>query len=194
MTKALISKLEGLSDEELALLSQSGDKNAVKVIVLRYLDVVKIKAKKLVSRCILIEDLSQEGMFGLLSAIYNYKIDKSVKFKTYAEKCINNCMLSALKKYTRKKHIPLNSFISLEYGELEIPDAFNLEDIIISNEEVLKMMEVVERDLSLLEKSVITLYLDGKSYGEIALELGMSQKSVDNAMQRVFKKLRRSTE
>lgn len=192
MTKALTSKLSNLTDEQLVKLAQNGNKNAVKVIVLRYFEIVKLKAKKLASKCVLIEDLSQEGMFGLLSAIYNYKTDKHAKFKTYAETCINNCMLSALRKYTRKKYIPLNSFISLEDGDLEIADAFNLEDVIIANEEVLKMMEVVEHDLSLLEKSVITLYLDGKSYGEIALELGMSQKSVDNAMQRVLRKLRRN--
>lgn len=193
MSKAFIGNLESLTDEDLVDLSQNGNSCAVDVIVRRYSDMVTAKARLFSSTFVTVEDMSQEGMLGLLSAIYNFNKEKQVKFKTYANVCVHNYIVSTLRKNNRKKCIPLNSFISLDIGDIEIADANNLEDVIIANEQFLKMMEVVEHDLSLLEKSVITLYLEGKSYGEVALRLGLSTKSVDNAMQRVLKKFRRSS-
>lgn len=189
MTDAFFSNWN-IADEQLVRLAQGGDDEAMKVIISRFAFIVRVKAARLSSNAILPEDLAQEGMFGLLSAIYRYTGTVGVSFKTYADKCISNCMLSAVKTYSRKKHLPLNSFISLDSENFEIADALNPEDIVIANDEVSRMMETIANRLSQLERSVVTLYLSGKSYEEIASELQLSQKSVDNAMQRVHKKLR----
>ncbi len=184
---------QNVSDEQLVRLAQGGDDKAVKVIISRFAYLVRAKASRFSCDAILLEDLSQEGMFGLLSAIYNYdSVSNTSKasFKTYADKCISNCMISAVKKYSRKKHTPLNLSVSLDSDNLEIADVLNPEDIVIANDEVYRMMDIIAKRLSTLERSVVTLYLCGKSYGEIASELNLSQKSVDNAMQRVHKKLR----
>ncbi|MEG1244633.1 MAG: sigma factor-like helix-turn-helix DNA-binding protein, partial [Oscillospiraceae bacterium] len=97
---------------------------------------------------------------------------------------------SAVKAYSRKKHLPLNSFISLDSDKLELAESTNPEDIIIASDEVSRMMGTIEKRLSPFERSIVILYLSGKSYSEIASELQISQKSVDNAMQRVHKKLK----
>jgi len=189
LTDAFFSN-RNTADEQLVRLAQGGDNEAIKAIVSRFAFLVRAKASRLSSNAILPEDLAQEGMFGLLSAVYSYNSKEDASFKTYADKCISNCMISAVKTYSRKKHLPLNSFISLDSDNLEIADALNPEDIVIANDEVSRMMEIIAKRLSRLERSVVTLYLSGKSYGEIASELQLSQKSVDNAMQRVHKKLR----
>lgn len=189
MTDAFFSNWN-IADEQLVRLAQGGDDESMKVIISRFAFIVRIKASRLSSKAILPEDLAQEGMFGLLSAVYSYTSTAGASFKTYADKCISNCMLSAVKTYSRKKHLPLNSFISLDSENLDLAEALNPEDIVIANDEVSRMMETIAMRLSQLERSVVTLYLSGKSYEEIASELQLSQKSVDNAMQRVHKKLR----
>lgn len=192
LTDALF-EYKNLSDEHLVRLAQGGDEHAVKATISRFAYLVRVKASRFSNYAISPEDLSQEGMFGLISAIYNYDIKMNTQkasFKTYADKCISNCMISAVKKYSRKKHIPLNSFVSLDSENLEIVDEHNLEDIVIASDEVYRLMDIIAKRLSPLERSIVTLYLCGKSYGEIASELEISTKSVDNAMQRAHKKLR----
>lgn len=189
MADALSGK-HNITDEQLVLLAQYGNDEAMKALISKYSAVAKAKASQLSSKSVLPEDLAQEGMFGLLSAIYSFEEESETSFKTYANKCISNSMLTAVKSYSRKKHTPLNSFISLDSYELEIVDGKSPEDIIIASDEVSRMMETIEQRLSPFERSVVSLYLKGKSYGEIASELNISQKSVDNAMQRVHKKLK----
>ncbi|MEG1436561.1 MAG: sigma-70 family RNA polymerase sigma factor [Oscillospiraceae bacterium] len=189
MADALFSK-RNLTDEQLVRLAQGGDDGAIKVLVSRYAILVTKKASRYSCNTILTEDLSQEGMFGLLSAVYSFNQNSETLFKTYADKCISNCMLSAVKAYSRKKHLPLNSFISLDSDKLELAESTNPEDIIIASDEVSRMMGTIEKRLSPFERSIVILYLSGKSYSEIASELQISQKSVDNAMQRVHKKLK----
>lgn len=189
MTNASFSN-RNMTDEQLVCLAQSGDEVAIQTIISRFAILVKQKASRFSCEAIMSEDLSQEGMFGLLSAVYSFRANANTTFKTYADKCISNSMLSAVKAYSRKKHLPLNSFISLDGEELEIADTYNPEEIIIANDEVSRMLETIEKRLSPFERDVVTLYLNGKNYREIASELNISQKSVDNAMQRVHKKLR----
>lgn len=179
-----------MTDEQLVRLAQGGDDGAVKLLISRFAILVKQKATRLSCMSMMPEDLSQEGMFGLLSAIYSFKFGAETTFKTYADKCILNSMLSALKAYSRKKHLPLNSFVSIDSDELELTDTLSPEDIIIANDEISRMHKIIEEQLSPFEKRVVNLYLSGNNYREIASELHITQKSVDNAMQRVHKKLR----
>ena len=152
------------------------------------------------------EDIIQEGMIGLYKAIRDYDEDKLTSFKGFAELCITRQIITAIKTATRQKHIPLNSYISLNkpiYNEesnrtlLDVLSGVRVtdpEELMISSEELYSMENKVVELLSDLEWEVFMAYLDGKSYHEIAVELDRHVKSIDNALQRVKRKLERYAE
>ena len=141
------------------------------------------------------EDLIQEGMLGLLSAIRTYDPDKGAKFTTYAEFCIRRRIYSAIKMASGNKHTPLNSYISLESSQLDETNTQSTyflrvpEDFVIAREQAGEVEKLLYGTLSRFESGVLELYLEGMSYNDMAIRLSKSDKSIDNAVQRIRKKL-----
>lgn len=187
------------SDEVLCSLAACGDRVAEEELVARYNRLVRVCARPFFLAGGDSEDLIQEGMIGLLSAIRGFQSDREAGFHTYAEVCIKNRIRSAARAASRDKHSPLNQSVSLGsvlldrvadgYGGGELQQSSESpEDMLIGREErKAQIMSVLER-LSQFEKMVLDLYLDGFSYNEIALRLDKPVKSVDNAVQRIRRK------
>ena len=137
------------------------------------------------------DDLVQEGLIGLFKAINSYDKLLGTAFSTYAITCINNCINTAVKQAARKKHLPLNSYLSLSNEDgIELRDTYSLEDVAISKEEYDSLQKKINDDLSEFEKDVLALYLRGYDYTALAERLDTTAKSVDNALQRARKKLK----
>ncbi|MCL2249621.1 MAG: sigma-70 family RNA polymerase sigma factor [Oscillospiraceae bacterium] len=141
------------------------------------------------------EDLFQEGMLGLLSAIRTFDSEKGVKFSTYAELCIRRRIYSAIKSASGSKHTPLNNYISLESLQNDEKSAQGVsflrtpEEILVAREQVGEIEKLLYGALSRFESGVLVLYLEGMSYKDMAVELDKSEKSIDNAVQRIRRKL-----
>lgn len=192
------SKLE---DEEIVLLGRRGDKNATEFLINKYKSLVKAKARTYFLIGADREDVVQEGMIGLYKATRDYQHDKSMAFKTFAELCITRQMITAVKNATRQKHIPLNTYVSLNrkvYDDDSDKTYFDMisyeivldpEQLLITKEEASGIENKMGEILSSFEWEVLSLYLNGKSYTEIARELNKPVKSIDNALQRVKKKV-----
>ena len=188
-----------LADEELVKLSHDGDELALEYLIERYKYFVRSKARSYFLVGADHEDIIQEGMIGLYKAARDYKEESS--FRSFAELCITRQMITAIKTATRQKHIPLNSYVSLnkpafdDDSERTVEDALlqdcasDPEELIINLENVSDIENKLNEMLSPLEKKVMVLYLEGKSYVEIGELLGRHTKSVDNALQRVKRKL-----
>lgn len=201
-----IHDLNELSDEDLVEKVRFGDDQALEVLIHKYKNFVRAKARSYFLIGADREDIVQEGMIGLYKSIRDYRNDKLTSFKAFAELCITRQIITAIKTATRQKHIPLNSYVSLDkpiYDEdsdrtlLDIICGSRVsdpEELIINQEEFddieVKMGEI----LSDLERKVLMLYLDGRSYQEIAVDLKRHVKSIDNALQRVKRKLERYLE
>ena len=152
------------------------------------------------------EDIVQEGMIGLFKAIRDYQAERLSSFRAFAELCITRQIITAIKTATRQKHVPLNSYVSLnkpiydEESDRTLMDvivegrAQNPEELIIGRENLVSFRDQVDRVLSGLEQDVLNAYLDGKSYQEIADKLGRHVKSIDNALQRVKRKMEKFLE
>lgn len=199
------NKLETACEEELVRMAQQGDSDALNRIIALYQPLVRKKA----SSYFIVggdgDDIVQEGMIGLYEAVQNFDPEKQVPFGAFAETCIVRQIVTAVKAATRQKHIPLNSYVSLNKpvddeenrgalvedqivsGEQEDP-----EQLLIDKEEKEKMTDLIGKALSPLETRVLALYLEGKSYQDISHVLHKSVKSIDNALQRVKRKLGRS--
>lgn len=191
-----------LSDEQLQSLSAQGDREAEETLAARYMYLVRSCARPLFLAGGDSEDLIQEGMFGLLSAIRNYKNELGASFRTYAEHCIHMRLLSAVKSASRLKHFPLNDGMSLEQlsedsnAQLSaIPEALRLspEKLVLARESKEELYTTFSQCLSKFEKRVLDFYLDGLSYREIGEKLNKEPKAVDNAVQRIRRKLARNT-
>ena len=190
-----------LDDNRLQELAQKGDRNAEEALAARYLRMVRACARPLFLAGGDSEDLIQEGTFGLLSAIRNFDAADGTAFKTYAEHCIRMRLLSAIKSASRLKHNPLNDGISLEQlsedsGDLSaFPVGFfrNPEELVLARESKEELDAAFSRCLSRFEVKVLDLYLEGLSYREIAQRLSGDAKSIDNAVQRIRRKLERDT-
>lgn len=188
------------TDEALIELAKNGDIKAEQCIIERYKDSVRITAAAYVSSyavsCSIssldFDDLFQEGLSGLLSAIYSFREEKNVTFRTYSAKCISNGIKAAIKAATRKKNTPTGGVVSLY--DIEISTLSTPEDKIISEENTDLLFSFLGDELSSLESSVIRLHIEGKSYKTISEELGISEKSVGNALQRIRGKLSRFLE
>lgn len=190
-----------LPDEELVELSAAGDKAATECILTRYKNLVRARGRMYFLAGADREDIIQEGMIGLFKAIRDFDSTKLSSFRGFAELCIKRQLLTAVKNANRQKHIPLNTYVSLSSplydddsesmtGEL-VADTTetNPENLLIRKEKAASMSDKIEETLSELEKRVLSLYLSGKNYQEIAEILGRTPKSADNALQRIRKKI-----
>lgn len=185
------------TDEVLVKHAQSGMLTAERCIFERYRETVKIIAASFTSNfatyCVLasleFDDLFQEGLLGLLSAIYSFREEKKATFRTFATTCITNSIRAVIKNSTRKKNIPLGGLISI--NDIEISVSSSPEDRIISAEETAVLYNFLQTELSGMELKVIRLHLAGASYRSISEKLNITEKSVDNALQRIRGKLSR---
>ena len=203
----LYSCFENMSDEEI-VLGAKDDNNAVaqEYLINKYRNFVRAKARSYFLIGAEREDIIQEGMIGLYKAIRDFRNDKLSSFRAFAELCVTRQIITAIKTATRQKHIPLNSYVSLNkpiYDEdsdrtlLDVLSGSKIsdpEELVISREEFIDIEEKMGEILSDLEWKVLMAYLDGKSYQEIAVELERHVKSIDNALQRVKRKLERYLE
>ncbi len=197
---------EHYSDEDLVTYIHGGDSEALEYLIHKYKHFVRAKARSYFLIGADREDIIQEGMIGLYKSIRDFREDKLTSFKAFAELCVTRQIITAIKTATRQKHIPLNSYVSLDkpiYDEdsdrtlLDIIYESKVTDpeaLIINQEEYDDIEEKMEEILSDLERQVLRLYLDGRSYQEIAKDLKRHVKSIDNALQRVKRKLERYIE
>jgi RNA polymerase sporulation-specific sigma factor len=191
-----------VADEELIDRARAGDDRAIEALLIRYRHYARAKARSYFLAGADKEDIVQEGMIGLYKAIRDFRPDKDTAFSSFAELCITRQIISAIKTATRRKHLPLNSYVSLNQGpSASEADAPPLEhafpatgpsdpaDLVISADEISSLRDSMVELLSGLEAEVLRLYVDGNSYGEIATILGRHVKSIDNALQRIKRKL-----
>ncbi len=188
-------------DEEIVSEAQRGNKKAQEFLITKYENFVKSKAKSYFLIGADKEDIYQEGMIGFYKAIRDFKVDKFTSFRVFAELCVTRQIITAIKTATRQKHIPLNTYVSLnkpiyeEESDRTLIDVLSgiavsdPEELVISQEELSHIEKEISKVLSDLELEVLTSYLDGKSYQEIACDLDRHAKSIDNALQRVKRKL-----
>ncbi|HSQ34061.1 MAG TPA: RNA polymerase sporulation sigma factor SigH [Peptostreptococcaceae bacterium] len=193
-------------ESEIVQRANKGDIFALEYIIKKYKNFVKSKAKSYFLIGADKEDIIQEGMIGLYKAIRDFDCNKTASFKSFAELCITRQIITAIKTATRQKHIPLNSYVSLnkpiydEESDRTLLDiiATNVvtdpEEIVISKEELKNIEGKMNELLSGLEQEVLELYLNGKSYQQIADRLQRHVKSIDNALQRVKRKLEKYLE
>ena len=198
------NEFASLSDEEIVELIHLGKSDVLDFLITKFQPIVRMKARTYFIIGGDREDIIQEGMIGLYKAIRDFRPDRLSSFKVFAELCITRQIITAIKTATRQKHIPLNTSISLDkpmYDEdqertlLDIISGSTLddpEDLIIHKENFSFMEEEMNKVLSGLEKEVLTLYLEGQSYREISEVLNRQVKSIDNALQRIKRKLEHS--
>ena len=188
------------SDEEVVVLAQAGDGQALAYLLNKYKNFVRSKARSYFLIGADHEDIVQEGMIGLYKAIRDFQPSKLSTFRSFAELCVKRQIITAIKAATRQKHVPLNSYVSLnkplydEESDRTLLDVIegrvtNPEDLYISQEDLARIQTQISEVLSDLERQVLDAFMDGKSYQEIAELLGRHVKSIDNALQRVKRKL-----
>lgn len=205
-SKEIASEFEGKLEEEIVIEAKNGNVRAQEYVISKYEGFVKAKSKSYFLIGADKEDIYQEGMIGLYKAIRDFNYEKSTTFKAFAELCITRQIITAIKTATRQKHIPLNSYISLnkpvydEESERTLLDIIatsivtDPEELIISKEELKHIESKMNELLSDLELQVVEYYLNGKSYQYIADKLKRDVKSIDNALQRVKRKLEKHLE
>jgi RNA polymerase sporulation-specific sigma factor len=199
-----MANLANEPDEEIVKLAKNGDEFATEYLISKYKNFVRVKAKSYFLVGADREDIIQEGMIGLYKSIRDFRADKLSSFRAFAELCITRQIITAIKTATRQKHIPLNSYISLNkpiYDEdsdrtmLDILSGTKVtdpEEVFISHELSGDLREKIQQNLSELESQVLMSYLEGKSYQEMAKELNRHVKSIDNALQRVKRKIEKT--
>ena len=194
---------EEKTDEELIYIIKSGDKSAANYLINRYKNLVNIKVSKYYIAGAEKDDLIQEGMIGLFKAIKCYSSEQNNSFKTFANLCVDRQIITAIKTSNRQKHMPLNSYLSLnmsaydsedDENDTTIMEVFNndtIEDPLdtLTKKEYYKSVEdTIDKSLSKFEKQVLNRYIQGESYVQIAEKLDTPVKSIDNAIQRIRKK------
>lgn len=199
-------QLEDLNDEQLVEMTRMGDTEALDFLINKYKPFVRLKVKSYFLIGADKEDIVQEGMIGLYKAIRDFKGDKLASFKAFAELCVKRQIITAIKTATRQKHIPLNSYVSLDKPVFEEESTKTMMDMLtgatvddpeklmIHREEFSHLEEKIGEVLSDLERQVLTLYLEGCTYQEISARLDRHVKSIDNALQRIKRKLERHLE
>ncbi len=190
-----------LTDDEIVEYAQKGDESAIDYLMKKYKNFVKIKSRSYFLIGADRDDIFQEGMIGLYKSIRDYRVDRLASFRAFAELCITRQIITAIKTATRQKHQPLNSYISLnkpifsEDSDRTLLDVLrgsklnNPEELFITYESYEFLESNIKKMLSSLELKVLIEYLKGKSYQDIAESLDRHIKSVDNALQRVKRKL-----
>lgn len=195
-----IERFQALPDEEAVMLAQQGDGQALAYLLNKYKNFVRSKARSYFLIGADHEDIVQEGMIGLYKAIRDFQPARLASFRSFAELCVKRQIITAIKAATRQKHVPLNSYVSLnkplydEESDRTLLDVIegrvtNPEDLYISQEDLAHIQAQMDDLLSDLERQVMDAFMDGKSYQEIADLLGRHVKSIDNALQRVKRKL-----
>ncbi len=191
---------DGLKDEELLSLIKSGNKEALDYLLNKYKELVYMKVSKYFMIGAERDDIVQEGMIGLYKAIKSYKEEKHNSFKTFANMCIERQLITAIKTSNRQKHMPLNSYLSLNTSTYEEDEDKTLLDVLnnkmvedpldtITKKEYYKTVEnAIDKSLSDFEKQVLIKFINGESYVKIAEDLESPVKSIDNAIQRIRKK------
>ena len=202
----LSARYQQLNDEQIVEMCHQGDSEAEEYLLNKYKNFVRAKARSYFLIGADHEDIVQEGMIGLYKAIRDFKPEKLSSFRAFAELCITRQIITAIKTATRQKHIPLNSYVSLnkplydEESDRTLLDVImegrisDPEELIINRENLGNIHNKISEVLSGLEQEVLQAYLDGKSYQEIADALGRHVKSIDNALQRVKRKLEKYLE
>lgn len=202
----VIEQFEQLLDEQIIEQVHQGNTEALEYLITKYRLFVKSKARSYFLIGADKEDIIQEGMIGLYKAIRDFKGDKLSSFRAFAELCVTRQIITAIKTATRQKHIPLNSYVSLDKPMYDEESERTLLDIIISpisedpehlfinREDFSHLERKMAEVLSELEQQVLARYLEGQSYFEISEELNRHVKSIDNALQRVKRKLERHLE
>ena len=201
MTMVTTRDFESMTDEQVVVLAQETDGPALEYLLNKYKNFVRTKARSYFLIGADHEDIVQEGMIGLYKAIRDYKAERLSSFRAFAELCVTRQIITAIKTATRQKHIPLNSYISLnkpiyeEDSDRTLLDVIteegmsNPEEMIIDREDLSVIEGKIGQMLSDLEKEVLVRYMEGKSYVEIADEMHRHVKSIDNALQRIKRKL-----
>ncbi|MBR5740364.1 MAG: RNA polymerase sporulation sigma factor SigH [Firmicutes bacterium] len=196
-----IENLLILTDEQLAVMAREGSETAEELLIDKYKGLVKVKARAYFIAGGDQEDVVQEGMIGLMKAVRSFDPEREASFKTYASTCINNQIIKAIRNADRSKNQPLNEAVSLNDTVGNPESELTIEDIVRASifdepEQILLYEEMIERitkgidaNFSKLEREVLVRKLDGKSYIQIAKELGKSPKTIDNAIQRVRRKI-----
>jgi RNA polymerase sporulation-specific sigma factor len=191
-------------DEEVVRYAKNGSERATEHLLTKYRNIVEGKARSYFLVGADHDDIIQEGMIGLFKAIRDFRNDKLLPFRAFAELCISRQIFTAIKAATRQKHIPLNSYVSLHTNLFESDsdrtlldtlaesDTSDPEDVVVTQQFSDDLRQRIRRDLSDLESAVLRSHLEGKSYQEIAAELQRRVKSVDNALQRAKRKIGRS--
>ncbi len=191
--------LKELEDDVLVELARSGEDQAIDELLHRYRHYARAKARTYFLAGADKEDIVQEGMIGLFKAVRDFQADKNTAFRAFAELCITRQIITAIKTATRQKHIPLNSYVSLNkpaghdddrpLEDALVQRAVDPAELVISAEEISSIRSSMGKLLSDLETEVLQLYMDGKSYQQIGDMLGRHVKSIDNALQRIKRKL-----
>jgi RNA polymerase sporulation-specific sigma factor len=191
-----------MSDEEIVALANGGDLLALEHLIYKYKDLVKVKAKVYYIVGADRDDIIQEGMIGLYKAIRDFRDEKTSSFRNFADICVTRQMITAIKTATRQKHLPLNGYISLNKpiyrdGASTMAETVSSDgatdpmELFIGKEDLDATEEKINSMLSSLERQVLTYYVEGRSYEEIAIDLNRRVKSIDNALQRIKKKIER---
>ena len=195
------ARFKDMTDEEIAALAQASDGEALEYLLNKYKNFVRSRARSYFLIGADHEDIVQEGMIGLYKAIRDYREDRLSSFRAFAELCITRQIITAIKTATRQKHIPLNSYVSLnrpiyeEDSDRTLLDVItedapsNPEEMLIDREDLSVIEGRIGQMLSDLEKEVLIRYVEGKSYVEISEEMNRHVKSIDNALQRIKRKL-----
>jgi RNA polymerase sporulation-specific sigma factor len=192
-----------LEDLQLVLRARNGDGSAMDVLIRRYTGFVRLKASSYFLAGGDSEDLIQEGLIGLYKAVRDFRADKETSFRSFAELCVTRQIITAIKTATRFKHAPLNTYVSFSHtpagqesdSECTLGDALPGPSVdepsvcVISTEELQSLVFTLGTGLSRLESDALRLYLEGSSYEEMAAELGCDTKTIDNALQRVKRKV-----
>lgn len=193
--------------EDVVFAARMGDDDAMEYVLAKYKGLVRMLSRSLFLMDGDEDDLIQEGMIGLYKAVVGYEPNRGAAFETFAGQCINRQLYSAVKKSNRKKNIPLNSYVSIDSAEedlegsrgeplmvldkISVKAQQNPEDIVIGREEAGSMERQLLSCLSEMERQVLSLFLKGMTYQEIAISLRKPPKAIDNALQRIKMKLRR---
>lgn len=202
MSVVAAASLTDLSDEELAIRFQDGDALALEVLIQRYRRFARAKTRTYFLVGADADDVEQEGLIGLYKAARDFRCDRQSSFRAFAELCVTRQVISAIKAATRQKHQPLNRYVSIsgvrgsddpsEGAVEELLDdhrAADPADEVVSQEQIDTIRRSMAENLSSLEVEVLRLYVEGKSYNEIGSHLGRHVKSIDNALQRIKRKL-----
>lgn len=187
------------SDEELVKQVQAGNARAAESLLRKYRPLVESRARSYFLRGADQEDVVQEGMIGLYKAIRDFRVETQTRFSTFADLCVTRQILAAVKKATRQKHVPLNAYLSLNATRDDseatlldcLPDPHSCDpaEYLFPRSSTLRRLEAARPTLSPLETCVLNGYLEGKTYRELSAELRCHVKSVDNALQRIKRKL-----